>query len=116
MADLSKPKDVVVSKPAEELPPETEEERAKRLRKEERRKLRVTWKPDDSLVQVRLFTHDPEEEIGRDDSAKRDVIDLAGEGRTLKMHRGLEDLDDEDDDDFLPYHCPSGMVIEIPIH
>ncbi|KMP05781.1 hypothetical protein CIRG_05462 [Coccidioides immitis RMSCC 2394] len=108
LADLSKPKEITSAKPVEELPPETEEEKAKRLRKEERRKLRVSWKPDDSLVEVRLFTHDPEEEIGRDDSAKRDVSDLAGEGRTLKMHRGLDDLDeDDDDDDMLAYRCPS---------
>ncbi|WEW60221.1 hypothetical protein PRK78_005706 [Emydomyces testavorans] len=107
LADLSKPKEVVSTKPAEEMPPETEEEKAKRLRKEERRRLRVSWKPDDSLVEIRLFTHDPEEEIGRDDSARRDVSDLAGEGRTLKMHRDLDDLDDDDDDDLVTYYCPS---------
>ncbi|KAI2222873.1 hypothetical protein LOZ12_005997 [Ophidiomyces ophidiicola] len=106
LADLSKPKPVVSTKPVEERPPETEEERKKRLKKEERRKLRVSWKPDDSLVEIRLFTHDPEEDIGRDDSARRDVSDLAGEGRTLKMHRGLDDLDDDDEDDMLPYNCP----------
>ncbi|EEP81252.1 predicted protein [Uncinocarpus reesii 1704] len=107
LADLSKPKKPEVAKPVEELPPESEEEKAKRLRKEERRRLRVSWKPDETLVEVRLFTHDPEEEIGRDDSARRDLSDLAGEGRTLKMHRGLDDLDEDDDDDMLPYHAPS---------
>ncbi|EEQ91502.1 hypothetical protein RJZ56_003241 [Blastomyces dermatitidis] len=114
MADLSKPKELVASKPAEDLPPETEEERKKRLRKEERRKLRVSWKPDDVLTEIRLFTHDPEEEIGHDDSMIRDVADVGGEGRTLKLHRGMDDLDDDDDDDdpearektFYPYTSP----------
>ncbi|KAG5287240.1 C-x8-C-x5-C-x3-H zinc finger protein [Histoplasma ohiense] len=115
MADLSKPKELVPSKPAEDLPPETEEERKKRIRKEERRKLRVSWKPDDSLTEIRLFTHDPEEDIGHDDSMIRDVADVGGEGRTLKLHRGMDDLDDEDEDDdpeartrsFHPYTSPT---------
>lgn len=119
MADLSKPKELVPSKPAEDLPPETEEERKKRIRKEERRKLRVSWKPDDSLTEIRLFTHDPEEDIGHDDSMIRDVADVGGEGRTLKLHRGMDDLDDEDEDDdpeartktFHPYTSPTGMSI-----
>lgn len=64
MADLNKPKEAPTPKPTEDHPPETEEERSKRLRKEERRKLRVTWKPDDNLTEVRLFTHDPDEELG----------------------------------------------------
>ncbi|PGH30741.1 hypothetical protein GX50_06503 [[Emmonsia] crescens] len=97
MADLNKPKELVPIKPAEDLPPETVEERQKRLRKEARRKLRVSWKPDDDLTEIRLFTHDPEEEIGHDDSMIRDVADVGGEGRTLKLHRGLDDLDDDDD-------------------
>ncbi|EFQ99567.1 C-x8-C-x5-C-x3-H type zinc finger protein [Nannizzia gypsea CBS 118893] len=97
MANLNKPRERSPSKLEEDTPPETDEERKKRLRKEERRKLRVTWKPDSSLTEVRLFTHDPEEEIGYDDSMMRDVGDVAGEGRTLKLHHGLDDLDDEDE-------------------
>lgn len=112
MADLSKPKEVTPTKPAEELPPENEEERKKRLRKEERRKLRVRWKPDDSLVQVKLFTHDPEEEIGHDSSMIRDVDDVAGEGRMLKLHRGFEDLDDDDDEGLIPYTMPTVIDFE----
>ncbi|EGD95843.1 C-x8-C-x5-C-x3-H type zinc finger protein [Trichophyton tonsurans CBS 112818] len=97
MANLNKPRERSPSKQEEDSPPETDEERKKRLRKEARRKLRVTWKPDSSLTEVRLFTHDPEEEIGYDDSMMRDVGDVAGEGRTLKLHHGLDDLDDEDE-------------------
>ncbi|OJD13186.1 hypothetical protein AJ78_06329 [Emergomyces pasteurianus Ep9510] len=111
MADLNKPKELAPSKPAEDLPPETEEQRKKRLRKDERRKLRVSWKPDDELTEIRLFTHDPEEEIGHDDSMIRDVGDVGGEGRTLRLHQGLDDLDDDDDPEareetFLPYTTP----------
>ena len=96
MADLSKPKEAPVAKPAEERPPETEEERQKRERKESRRKLRVTWKPDDSLTEVRLFTHDPEEELGPGDSSLRGVGDVKGEGSVLKLHKDLEELEEDD--------------------
>ncbi|KAK2759924.1 hypothetical protein FQN54_002660 [Arachnomyces sp. PD_36] len=96
MADLSKPKEEVSAKPVDDGPPETDEEREKRLRKEERRKLRVSWKPDEELTEVRLFTHDPEEELGHDDSMMRDVGDVGGEGRMLKLHKDLDDEDDED--------------------
>ncbi|KAJ5288943.1 hypothetical protein N7478_001973 [Penicillium angulare] len=96
MADLSKPKEAVVAKPVEDLPPETEEERKTRLRKEERRKLRVTWKPDESLTEVRLFTHDPEEELSPGDGSMRGVGDVKGEGSVLKLHKDLEDLEEDD--------------------
>lgn len=96
MADLSKPKEAPVAKPVEERPPETEEEREKRLRKESRRKLRVTWKPDDSLTEVRLFTHDPDEELGPGDNSLRGVGDVKGEGSVLKLHKDLEELEEDD--------------------
>lgn len=96
MADLSKPKEPVVVKPTEERPPETEEERTKRLRKEERRKLRVTWKPEESLTEVRLFTHDPDEELGPGDGSLRSAGDVKGEGSVLKLHKGLEELEEDD--------------------
>ena len=98
MANLTKPKEATpVPKPEEDRPSETAEERAKRLRKEERRKLRVSFKPDDSLVQIRTFVHEPEEETGHEDSMVRDVDDIGGEGRMLKMHKDLDDMDDEED-------------------
>ncbi|MCJ1397186.1 hypothetical protein MMC11_000378 [Xylographa trunciseda] len=98
MANLTKPKEAPsTTKTEESLPLETEEEKKKRLRKEERRKLRVSFKPDDSLTEVRVFVHDPEEEMGHDDSMIRDVGDVGGEGRMLKMHKDLEGLDDDED-------------------
>jgi hypothetical protein len=99
LAGLDQPKEINAKKPSDELPPETEEERQKRLRKEARRRLRVSWKPDEALTEVRLFTHDPEEVAGLGDGLKRDVGDLQGEGRMLKLHK---DLDDEDDEEMEP--------------
>ena len=96
LADMGKTKEVEPKK-VDDRPPETEEDRVKRLRKEERRKLRVSWRPEDSLVEVRIFTHDPEEEIGQTDSMMRDVTDIGGEGRMLKLHQDLKDLDEEEE-------------------
>ena len=96
LADMGKTKEVEPKK-VDDRPPETEEDRVKRLRREERRKLRVSWRPEDSLVEVRVFTHDPEEETGQTDSMTRDVTDIGGEGRMLKLHQDLKDLDDEEE-------------------
>lgn len=117
MANLTKPKEVAAAPKAEEdRPSETAEERAKRLRKEERRKLRVSFKPDDSLVQIRTFVHEPEEETGHEDSMVRDVDDIGGEGRMLKMHKDLDDMDEEEDtaageETLAPWRTPSGAFI-----
>lgn len=112
MADLNKQKDPAPVQPAEDRPPETEEERKKRLRKEARRKLRVTWKPDASLTEVRLFTHDPEEELGPGDH----LGDVKGEGSVLKLHRDLDELEEEDDggireEQLFDYYEPSGRSL-----
>lgn len=96
MADLNKPKETQVSKPVEDKPPETEEERKKRLRKEERRQLRVSWKPDDSLTEIRLFTHDPDEELGPGDGSRKGIRDVKGEGSVLKLQKELEELEEDD--------------------
>ena len=100
LSDMSKPKEAEPKK-VEVLPNESDEQRAKRIRKEARRKLRVSWKPDDSLVETKIFTHDPEEELGQSDNMRRDVDDIGGEGRMLKLHmdkKGLEDEEDEGDE------------------
>lgn len=115
MADLDKPKDPGPVEPTEDKPPETEEERKKRLRKEGRRRLRVSWKPDHSLTEVRLFTHDPEEELGPGDRRQRQAGDVKGEGRILKLHKDLDELGEEDEggikeENLLGYHELSGML------
>ncbi|KAL9114684.1 MAG: hypothetical protein Q9227_001362 [Pyrenula ochraceoflavens] len=96
MAALDKPKEVKVKK-VESRPPETEEEKAKRLRKELRRKLRVSWKSDDELTEVKIFHHHPDEEIGHSVNMMRDVSDVGGEGRMLKMHKDFTDDDEEEE-------------------
>jgi hypothetical protein len=99
MANLLKPKELEpTAKPEEKPPLETDEERTKRLRKEERRKLRVHFKPDISLVSIRYFTHDPEEEMGHDASMVRDAGDVHGEGRMFKQHKDMMDVDDDEED------------------
>lgn len=99
MANLSKTKESVPLKSEESRAPETAEERRKRLRKEDRRKLRVSFRPDESLVQIRIFEHDPDEELGHDDSMVRDANDIKGEGQMLKMHREREVMDEDDEVD-----------------
>ncbi|KAK7522390.1 hypothetical protein IWZ03DRAFT_117075 [Phyllosticta citriasiana] len=115
MANLTKPKEEKpVAKPEENRPPESEEERARRLRKEQRRRLKVKWVDHENagqLVSVRLFTHDPEEELGHDAAMVRDVDDVGGEGRMFKQHKDMMDLDEDEDraseEDLRAWFCPS---------
>lgn len=101
MASLLKPKEQEAApvKAEKQLPPETPEEKAKRLRKEARRHLRVTFKPDTALVQIKYFSHDPEEELGHDENFVRHAGDIEGEGRMFKQHKELEVDEDEEDDE-----------------
>ena len=112
MKNLHKQAEAAPVKSEETRKPETPEEKQKRLRKEQRRKLRVSFK-DDDLVQVREFVHDPEEELGHEDSQVRDVGDSKGEGQMLKMHRDLDLMDEDEDyeppDEVLPdWFTPKG--------
>lgn len=89
-------------------PLETEEESRKRRRKEARRHLHVSFKPDPELTEIHEFQHDPEEELGHDASQTRDVRDTKGEGRMFShmfkiQHRDGE-VDDEDQIDPLEDH------------
>ena len=112
MATLNKQAEAAPVKSEEARKPETPEEKQKRLRKEQRRKLRVSFK-DDDLVQIREFVHDPEEELGHEDSQVRDVGDSKGEGQMLRMHRDLDLMDEDEDyeppDEVLPdWFTPKG--------
>ena len=99
LANIAKPKETPSSdQPSKPEVIETPEEKAKRLRKEERRKLRVHFKPDDELVEIRMLTHDPEEDLGHDDTLTRDAGDLRGEARSFKMHRDQSERLDDDDE------------------
>ena len=67
-------------------PPERKAKRAARLA---RGAAGVRWKEPSDLVEIRYFTHDPEEEIDHNASQMRDVKDIGGEGRMLKQHKDL---------------------------
>ncbi|KAK3326379.1 hypothetical protein B0H66DRAFT_471523 [Apodospora peruviana] len=76
LAEIAEPKKVVAPTPPPLIAPdpnETEQEKVRRLRKEERRRLglRVAFKSEDRLVEIREFTRHPEE-MGRAGSV-RDV-------------------------------------------
>lgn len=86
---------------------ETPEQRVKRLRKEARRKLRVSWKPEEELVQIKIFQKDDEEDEGRDINMIRDAADDRSEGMVLKQRA---DVDEDDDDDDIPYQPWVGPV------
>lgn len=89
--------------------PQTEEERAKDLRKKARSKLRVSWKPDSELVQTRVFEKEEEEDEGRDMNMIRDAADDKSEGMVLKQRADVEDEDDEDDIPYQPWLAPVAM-------
>ncbi|KAL5116404.1 hypothetical protein ACEQ8H_005752 [Pleosporales sp. CAS-2024a] len=100
MASLLKPKEPETApvKSEKQLPPETPEEKVKRLRKESRRHLRVTFKPDTALVQIKYFSHDPDEELGHDENFVRHAGDIGGEGAMFKQHKELDVDEDEEDE------------------
>ncbi|KAF2193486.1 hypothetical protein K469DRAFT_550796 [Zopfia rhizophila CBS 207.26] len=118
LASIVKPKEepVVQAKPEKQLPPETPEEKTKRLRKESRRHLRVSFRPDTTLVSIRYFHHDPEEEIGHDESLVRDAGDIGGEGRMFKQHKDMMDYEDDDDEleqSYRPWIEPSRVDFSV---
>lgn len=87
---------------------ETAEAKEKRLRKEQRRKLRVTWKEGEELTEVRLFHKDAEEDEGRGSNMVRHAMDDRSEGMMLKqgLKKGL-DMDDEDEGPDRPWSDPT---------
>lgn len=87
--------------------PEAPEEKAKRLRKEARRKLRVSWKADEELVQIRMFQKDDEEDQGREVNMIRDAADDRSEGMVLKQRANVEEEDDDDDIPYQPWLGPA---------
>lgn len=105
--EISKPKAAGRTTPEKESKvkkDETPEERARRLRKEKRRHLRVTWKEDDALTEVRVFHRESLEDEGRASNMIRDARDDRSEGMVLKQGlQGGTQLEDEDEEDELPY-------------
>ncbi|KAI0152854.1 hypothetical protein GGR57DRAFT_503364 [Xylariaceae sp. FL1272] len=107
LADIEKPAEIK-PKPQKEptKAPETEAEKARRLRKESRRGRTVTWKPDNELEQIRFFEHDSAEDEGRASNFTRDAHDNRQEGQMLKQmqQRSMQEVNDgeDDDDDGIP--------------
>lgn len=87
-------------------PPETLEEKKRRERKESRRHLRVKFKPDDELEQIRLFKHEVAEDEGRQDNMLRDAHNNHSEGM---MHKQRVKVTDDEDDEPM-----SGMIEDRP--
>jgi hypothetical protein len=116
LANLAKPKEEpkkVEVKPDASRDNESPERKAKRAARLARGAAGVRWKEAQDLVEVRYFSHDPAEELDHDASQMRDVKDVGGEGRMLKQHADMMDVDEEDDaaeDDntkFVAFSTPS---------
>jgi len=116
LANLAKPKEEpkkVEPKPDAARDNESPERKAKRAARLARGAAGVRWKEPQDLVEVRYFSHDPAEELDHDASQMRDVKDVGGEGRMLKQHADMMDVDEEEDvaeDDntkFVPFNTPS---------
>lgn len=103
-APKAKPKPEPEESKEEPIKEETPEEREKRLHKQSRRRLRVSWKGDDELEEVRYFHKEAEEDEGFDSRMTRDAGDDKREGMALKQRGMMMDEDeDEDEDDGIPY-------------
>ncbi|ROW00755.1 hypothetical protein VMCG_06501 [Cytospora schulzeri] len=107
LEEISKPKPagrVTPEKESKVKKDETPEEKARRLRKEKRRHLRVSWKDGDDLTEVRVFHKDIAEDEGRASNMIRDARDDRSEGMVLRQGlKGGAQIDDEDEEDELPY-------------
>lgn len=113
---ISKPKTTGRSTPDKEAKidrDETPEEKTRRLRKESRRHLRVSWKEGDELTQVRTFHKDADEDEGRASNMIRDAHDDRSEGMMLKqgLQGGSQDEDEEEEDElpYRPWFQPTGI-------
>ncbi|KXH41747.1 hypothetical protein CSIM01_07001 [Colletotrichum simmondsii] len=83
---------------------ETPEQKAKRLRKEARRHLRVSFKPPEELVEIRIFTKEVAE---GEDNMTKDAADDRSEGMMLKQRNYNEDDDEEDELPEKPWTMPT---------
>lgn len=100
LANLAKPKEEVKKpepKPDTSKDNESPERKAKRVARLARGATGVRWKDAQDLVEIRFFSHDPAEELDHDASQMRDVKDVGGEGRMLKQHADMMDVDEDED-------------------
>ncbi|KAI1438398.1 hypothetical protein GGR50DRAFT_427655 [Xylaria sp. CBS 124048] len=95
--EIARPTRQVIPPPAQPvLPPETPEEKARRLRKESRRGRTVRWKSDAELVQVKIFERDSNEIEGRASNMVKDAKDNRQEGRMFKRQINPEIVEGDD--------------------
>lgn len=92
LAEINEPKQVTRPARTPETVPdlkETEQERERRLRKEKRRKLnlKVAFKADAQLTEVRIFHKEEGEDEGLESNMIRDAADDKAEGKMLKASR-----------------------------
>ncbi|OQO04363.1 hypothetical protein B0A48_10974 [Cryoendolithus antarcticus] len=118
LANLGKPREEPKkAEPKPEVAREiiSPEKKAKRAARLSRGATNVRFRDGSDLVQIRIFEHDPAEEIDHDASQVRDVKDVGGEGRMLKQHQDQMDVDDDDDSDdeskakFKAFHLPEDI-------
>lgn len=102
LSEIDQPKKVKAADPPPVPiidPNETEDERKRRLRKEERRRLnlRVAFRSEDRLVEIREFTRDPEEiaESAMARNIRSENKDKMEEGAALKKQK--KELDEWED-------------------
>lgn len=88
---------------------ETPEEKARRLRKEKRRHLRVTWKEGDALTEVREFHKDVGEDEGRASNMIRDARDDRSEGMQLRKANQAQFEDEDEDEPTEEWSTPIGI-------
>ncbi|KAH6655799.1 hypothetical protein BKA67DRAFT_657711 [Truncatella angustata] len=119
LAEIAKPKSPPRQKDEPVKAPETEEEKTRRLRKEARRGLRVMWKPDYELEEVRIFQHDANEDEGRATNMVRDARDNRSEGQALKRAKRANesegqdaDVDKDDEDDNSEEGKPKELALQ----
>lgn len=108
----SKPKPTGRSTPDREMKvdrDETPEEKARRLRKEKRRHLRVSWKEGDALTEVREFHKDVDEDEGRASNMIRDARDDRSEGMQLRKANQAQFKDEDEDEPAEEWSTPIGI-------
>lgn len=88
---------------------ETPEEKARRLRKEKRRHLRVSWKEGEALTEVRLFHKDAGEDEGRASNMIRDARDDRSEGMQLRKANQAQFEDEDEDEPTEEWSAPTGI-------
>ncbi|KAI0018774.1 hypothetical protein F4780DRAFT_504114 [Xylariomycetidae sp. FL0641] len=94
---IAKPSEAPKKAKEPEGPPLTAEQLARKLRKEKRRGLRVRFKPDAELSEIRYFQHDTAEDEGRASNMVRDAHDSRSEGQLLRRDKRTHEQEEEGD-------------------